>query len=132
MNRQRHLIQRDQTSKITELERRDRIDDTIAKQMLGSSFHSIYTYDDLRTKSCNAAGLTGFTGKPPDYKAEHSEFVGDENFLLPFGVPSNFAGQPVALLLVESDAPKLVEMAAVRNRSESHARGSRRTHLAKA
>jgi len=91
-----------------------RIDDAVAKEMLGSSFHSIYTYEDLFTKAFNAAGYTGFTGKQPDYKEEHKAFVGDEDFLLPFDKPSNFAGQPVAILLAESDAPKLVEMAATR------------------
>jgi len=84
--------------------------------MLGLDFHSLVTAEDLSCNMIDVYGVCGFGCPLPKYKEEYSKGVnqcGSEDlFLLPLGVPSLFAGQPVALLLAKSDSPRLVEMAA--------------------
>jgi len=77
-----------------------------AKQLLGDDFHSVIFADDL---GCNTLDPTGLLGMKlaPDYIVDTTYHL-----LLPQAVPSQFSGQPVALLLAHGDKLSVVERAA--------------------
>lgn len=81
-----------------------------ARALLGDLFHSLITSTDLRKTEIDAMGFVGMK-MGPEYNDAKKQV--NHQYLLPLNSPSQFAGQPVAMLLAYGDQPRLVERAAV-------------------
>nr|AMR99692.1 abscisic-aldehyde oxidase [Scrippsiella trochoidea] len=82
------------------------IDTAPAKKLLGEDFHSVIRAEDLRVNALDPNAILGMKFEPA-YKSDTTHHM-----LLPQAVPSQYAGQPVALLLAHGDKLSVVERAA--------------------
>jgi len=80
----------------------------LARSMLGDAFHSLVFAEDLRCHSCDIGKTIGLA-VPPKYKSDYDPTF---QFLLAAGMPSQFAGQPVAVLLARGKELRRVERCA--------------------